>query len=483
MPYKHGVYVSENATSLSAPLESTAGLIVAVGTAPVNTVENPAGAVNVPILANNYAEAVAAVGFSNDFESYTLCDAIAAAFQVVGAGPMVLINVLDPAKHKSDVAEQEVQVNAGVATLEQTGMLLDQLVVKKDTETLTAEEDYTATFDDDGYLTIALIEGGQGAGAATLKISGKRLDAEKINAADIVGGVDVGTGKETGLEVIRQVKPKLGLVPGILIAPRWSKDATVAAALQTKCTGINGNYKAFCVMDLDSGSTGATKYTDVKTKKESAAMNSAYGCAIWPFAKVSETVYAGSSLLAALMAYTDANNGDSPNVGPDNQAIAISAACLEDGTEVYLDQEQANEVNGAGVVTWLNMNGWRAWGNNTAAYPSTTDPKDRWIGVRRFMSWAANTFIDNYLQYVGQVLNDRLIEAIVDSENMRGASFVSRGICARYEIEYNAEDNPTTELLNGAVTFRQYMSPFTPAETINDIIEFDPNALSDAMTV
>ena len=65
---------------------------------------------------------------------------------------------------------------------------------------------------------------------------------------------------------------------------------------------------------------------------------------------------------------------------------------------------------------------------------------------------------------------------------MRGASFVSRGICARYEIEYNAEDNPTTELLNGAVTFRQYMSPFTPAETINDIIEFDPNALSDAMT-
>ena len=176
MAYKHGVYVSENATSLSAPLESTAGLIVAVGTAPVNTVGNPAGAVNVPILANNYAEAVAAVGFSNDFESYTLCDAIAAAFQVVGAGPMVLINVLDQAKHKSDVAEQEVQVNAGVATLEQTGMLLDQLVVKKDTETLTAEEDYTATFDDDGYLTIALIEGGQGAGAATLKISGKRLD-------------------------------------------------------------------------------------------------------------------------------------------------------------------------------------------------------------------------------------------------------------------------------------------------------------------
>lgn len=482
MPYKHGVYVTENATTLSAPLESTAGLIVAVGTAPVNMAQDPAGAVNVPILANNYAEAVAAVGFSNDFENYTLCDAIAAAFQAVGAGPMVLINVMDPAKHTADVTETEVAVNSGVAVLEQTGILLDQLVVKKDTQTLTADEDYTASFDSNGYLTVALIAGGKGDGAGTLKISGKRLDPEKVKAADIVGGVDVGTGKETGLEVIRQVKPKLGLVPGILIAPRWSKDATVAAALQTKCTGINGNYKAFCVMDLDSSASGATKYTDVTSKKEASAMNSPYGCVIWPYAKISETIYAGSSLLAALLAYTDANNGDTPNVSPSNQAITISAACLEDGTEVYLDQEQANEVNGAGVVTWLNMNGWRAWGNNTAAYPGTTDPKDRWIGVRRFMSWAANTFIDNYFQYVDQVLNDRLIEAIVDSENMRGASFVSRGICARYEIEYNADDNPTTELLNGSVTFRQYMSPFTPAETINDIIEFDPNALSDAMT-
>lgn len=482
MPYMHGIYVTENPTALSAPVETTAGIQVVIGTAPVNMLDDPAAAVNTPILANTYAEAVAGVGYSDDYESFTLCDAIAASFQVVGAGPLVLINVLDPAKHTADVEETEIQVNNKTATLAQTGMLLAQMVVKKDAETLAADTDYTATFDDAGNVVIALIDGGNGDGATTLKVSGKRIDPSKVTAADIVGSVSASTGVETGMEVIRQVYPKLGIVPGILIAPRYSKEATVAAALQAKCTEINGNFKAFCVVDIDSGETGAKKYTDVKAKKEAAAVSSQYAAAVWLYGKVGDVVYAGSSLLAALMAYTDTQNADTPNVSPSNQSISISAACLEDGTEVYLDQMQANEVNGAGVVTWLNMNGWRAWGNNTAAYPATTDPKDRWIGVRRFMSYAANTFITSYFQHVDGVLNSRLIEAIVDSENMRGNAFVSRGVCAAYRTEYNEAENPITELLNGHVTIHQYISPFTPAEVIEDIIEYDANALSAAMT-
>lgn len=88
-------------------------------------------------------------------------------------------------------------------------------------------------------------------------------------------------------------------------------------------------------------------------------------------------------MAAAATVATDANNGDIPNVSPDNKPISISAACLKDGTEVLLDQEQANVVNSFGVATWLNMNGFRLWGNNTACYPGNTDPKDRWFSVRR----------------------------------------------------------------------------------------------------
>ena len=193
-------------------------------------------------------------------------------------------------------------------------------------------------------------------------------------------------------------------------------------------------------------------------------------------------MYSGSALAAALTAYTDAQNDDTPNVSPSNKTIAVSAACLEDGTEVVLDQEQANTVNSFGVATWLNMNGFRLWGNNTAAYPGISDPKDRWFSVRRFLTWAANTFILTYFQKVDSPANKRLIEAIVDSENVRGNGYVAMGVAARDEIVYNEDENPVTDLMNGKITFHQYMTPYTPAEDIEDIIEFDPDALVSALS-
>ena len=38
MAYKHGVYTTEQATSLVAPVVATAGLQVVIGTAPVNQI-------------------------------------------------------------------------------------------------------------------------------------------------------------------------------------------------------------------------------------------------------------------------------------------------------------------------------------------------------------------------------------------------------------------------------------------------------------
>ena len=78
-------------------------------------------------------------------------------------------------------------------------------------------------------------------------------------------------------------------------------------------------------------------------------------------------------------------------------------------------------------------------------------------------------------------MNPQLIEAIVDSENIRGNSFVARGICARYEITYNPDENPVTDLINGKITFHQYITPFVPAEDIENVIEFDPYALESAL--
>lgn len=474
MAYKHGVYVREQATRLVAPVLGTAGLQVIVGTAPVNMLEDPAAACNTPLLVQSYAEAVEAVGYSGDFADYTLCEAISVNFQVVNTAPLVFINVLDPKKHTADIEATELEVTDGVATLEEGGVLLDTLKVMDGETELKAGEGYLTGWNDDGTLTIALI----GSGVGKVTVSGKRLDPGAVTNNDIIGGVDVNTGKETGLEVIRQVYPKLGMTPGILLAPRFSANPNVSAALQAKTKDINGVFKAVTVIDIDSTEEGARKYTDVKEQKEKQAVTDPNAYAVWGYGKVGDVVYSGSALAASLTAYTDAVNGDVPNVSPSNETIAIGAVCLADGTEILLDQTQANTVNGFGVATFLNMNGFRLWGNNTACYPGNSDPKDRFFSVRRFFCWTGNTFILTYFQKVDDPMNPRLIEAIVDSENVRGNSFVARDICARYEITYSEDENPVTDLLNGKITFHQYLTPYVPAENIENVLEFDPNALS-----
>ena len=476
--YPHGVFVTEQATSLAAPVKGTAGLQVIFGTAPINLLKNPEAAVNKPLLAYSYHEAVEAVGYHADFARYTLCESISANFTVVNTCPIILVNVLDPKKHSADLNEQEVAVADGVAMIQETGILLNDLKVKHGETELERDVDYTAAFQNDGTLHLAILADG----VDKVTVSGKKLAPDKVTPMDIVGGVDTATGEETGLEIVRQIYPKFGMTPGILLAPRFSKDAAVAAALQAKTTEINGTFKAVCIVDIDSSrESGAVKYADVKEQKEKQGVTSENAYGVWLYGKVGNAVYSGSALAAALTAYTDAQNGNLPSTSPSNKTIAISAACLEDGTEVLLDQEQANTVNGFGVATWLNMNGFRLWGNNTACYPGKTDPKDRWFSVRRFMSWAANTFILTYFQKVDNPMNKRLIESILDSERIRGNAFVNQGVCARYELSYNKEDNPTTSLLDGKLRFRQYITPFPPAEKIENTIEFDPYALESAL--
>lgn len=110
MPYKHGVYVSEQDTSLVAPIRGTAGLQVIIGTAPINLVDNPTGAVNVPKLCYSFKEARAAVGYSDDWENYTLCQSIYTSFNVQNVAPIVLVNVLNPATHKTALTAASLTV-------------------------------------------------------------------------------------------------------------------------------------------------------------------------------------------------------------------------------------------------------------------------------------------------------------------------------------------------------------------------------------
>ncbi|MEG1988503.1 MAG: phage tail sheath family protein, partial [Oscillibacter sp.] len=80
--YKHGVYNREQPTSLTTPIVGTAGLQIVFGVAPIHLSADPMAAVNTPVLCYSFAECQKALGYSDDFANFTLCQSMDASFRV-----------------------------------------------------------------------------------------------------------------------------------------------------------------------------------------------------------------------------------------------------------------------------------------------------------------------------------------------------------------------------------------------------------------
>ena len=100
------------------------------GTAPVHMAAEPEKAVNRLVMANTYAEAVERLGYSQDYEKYTLCQVMDAYFKRYAVGPVVFCNVLDPARHKKENEEKEYAVVEDQAVMKEPGVIPSSLVVK-----------------------------------------------------------------------------------------------------------------------------------------------------------------------------------------------------------------------------------------------------------------------------------------------------------------------------------------------------------------
>jgi phage tail sheath protein FI len=101
MAFKHGVYIQEEKTPILGVRTVDSALPFVVGTAP------PGAPVNQAELVFNYTDAAEKFKL-NDDPSYTLNQAAKVFFQLYGVSPAVFVNVFDPAVHKNDAGEPDV---------------------------------------------------------------------------------------------------------------------------------------------------------------------------------------------------------------------------------------------------------------------------------------------------------------------------------------------------------------------------------------
>lgn len=477
MAYRHGAYVSEVATSVVPPVETSAGLPVVFGTAALHLATDPA-AVNKPVLCYTYAEAVAAFGISDDFASYTLSEFIKSHFSLFNAAPVVLVNVLDPATHKTAVTDQPVILTAGVGKIP-AAVVLSTLVVKLTTggASLVRGTDYTAAFNDDGEVVISRISTGSiPAEQAALVASFDQLNPAAVTENEVIGGIDISTGKPEGLELVNQVYPLFRLLPGLILAPGWSHKPAVAAVMVAKASNVNGYFHCIALTDVPTDIV--KKYTEVGNWKETNNYTSARQIVCWPKVKLGSAVYHLSTQLAGVICRTDAEQEDIPYASPSNRSLQADSSVLADGTEVSLGPDQAAYLNGIGIVTDLNFTGgWKVWGNRTGAYPSVTDPKDAMLPVRRMFDWIGNTLIQTFWQKLDFPINKRLVQTIVDSANIWLNGLTAREFILGGRVEFQESENPVTDLMDGIIRFHVYVTPPSPAREIDFIMEYDPEYL------
>ena len=491
MAYQHGVRTSEVGTQLLPTTEVDSALPVIVGTAPVNMTD-PAN-VNKPVLCHSYDEFVKNFGFvppalndASGLEEYgfTLCESAYVLFALFGVGPAVFINVLDATKHKKTAATTSITLDAktGSATVKEPGILPSTVVITPaDAAAYEANADYVTGFDDDGNLVVTSLQdedtGSFKCVAGTsLTFAADVLDPTAVEDDAVIGGV-AADGQKTGLELVGEVYPRFGLVPGTILAPGFSSDPSVAAVMAAKCTGISDRFNAMCCVDVPTDSV--TTYSAVSAWKTANNYTDSRQIVCWPNLALDGVKYHLSMQMAALMAQVDGENDGTPYVSPSNKNLQTTATVLADGTEVWLDLGEAAYLNGQGVCTAINqMSGWTAWGNRTGCYPATTDAKDAFIPIRRMFNWVGNTLITTFWQRLDAPINRRLIDTIIDSANIWLNGLSARQYILSGKVSFLESENTTVDLMDGIVRFHVSICPPSPARDIQFVMEYDVNGLS-----
>ena len=370
----HGVYTYEKETSLSTPVTADVGIPFVVGTAPFG--DDTTATAGTPVYVTSWSEAEEAIGYDDDWETYTLCEFMYSHFKLYGMSPVI-------------------------------------------------------------FLPLA-------SGATTTEVA-------------------------AAFESVDLCQAKFSTLPDLLLAPGFSDDSTVRAVMAAKAEDILGMFKAKAIVDLST--TDYTTYTEAIEGKNAGSWTSAE-IVCWPMIQLGDYKFHLSTALAGLMAQTDSDNEDVPYEAPSNKTLQMDGACLAGGTEVALTQSQANTLNGAGIVTALNLTGWVAWGNYTAVYPSSTDVKDYFIPISRMFGYVAGTLIKTFWSQVDKPMNKALVERIIDSANIWLNGLVGMGALLGARVVLS-DENTTTSLMAGIIKFHVYITPPSPAQEIDFTLEYD----------
>lgn len=135
----------------------------------------------------------------------------------------------------------------------------------------------------------------------------------------------------------------------------------------------------------------------------------------------------------------------------------------------------ADLLNGEHIATIVRKDGFRLWGNRTL---EKTDPKWRFLSVRRIADILNDTLLENHLWAVDRNITRTYLENVADGVNAYIRQLVALGAILGGRCIPSPELNTPESISLGHVHFDFEFTPATPAEKItfrsalvNDYIE------------
>ena len=469
--FLHGVETIEIDSGPRAVTLVKTAVIGIIGTA-------AAGAVNTPILVTSERDFAQ---FGEDIPNSTIRKALNRIYKQKGTVAIV-INVLDPATHKTTLSRPEV------VTVDQDGKfslghaaVVGDITLTNSAGTTTYVKDTDYSFDaatgTGERISTGSIPAGTVASPTTLKASYSYANPTLVQPSDVIGTVNA-AGQRTGMKALRDSYQLFGYYPKIIIAPVFSTLNSVS----TELVALMESIRAFGFVSAPIGTTfqqaitgrGPSGSINFNTSSRRVGL-------CFPHVKDYDTA-TDTEVLADLATYAagalarkDQENGYWWS--PSNTEL-LGVTGLE--TPIYAmindANSEANLLNEAGIITVFNSygTGIRLWGNRSAAFPSDTHPKN-FINVLRTADVIAESLEYYTLQYMDRPLDNALIDAIVESGNAFMRKLKADGAIIDGKVWYDPADNETTDLSAGHVTFTyDFMPPpATERVTYKSIVNTD----------
>ena len=460
--YKHGVYGEVVAEGIPQAIAAQAAMVV-FGTAPVHNIEGGAKTVNKPIVVNNMADVQKYFGYSDSWEDYTLCMAFKQFFDRKAVGPLVVVNVLDPATHKSgtQTSADKTPASGKIEIVSADSIILDSVEIwtKDDTPVKKVKDtDYTIAYNAD-KKKIVITEIGTGLGSSALSVKYYTISPSSVTDSVMIGTTD-GMGSNTGLFVINDVYTLTGMIPAYILAPGFSSHPSVHAAMASVSHKINGHWDAWIFADIPiiDNSTPITLAT-AKTWKDANGYTQENETVYFPMVEgMDDKLYYLSVLAAANFLELLIANSDLPYHSASNTACGIIRNLYLGATvtdRVY-DEQIINEyLNKNGIASAAFVGGrWAIWGAHAADYDQANETQINVAETNRMMLYhISNDFQARRPLQIDQPLSMNDIQTIVAEEQEILDGLVSMGALLYAKAKLDAEADNRSDLIKGNYVF------------------------------